>query len=271
MPYEVVRPAEVARVPFAAANMCGQNGANAGGGDCCRCRLLWEPPEIGSRRSLLGRKAGAGCLGAINDCAQVMNYRGRGNGFPFKSRLFFAAQRGMIDQWRLVYKQVRREGGARVGFIPKDACWYLADVIIEDDPRNLVHVNTHLVEAESPEQAYEKALALGRSSEQEYANTDGKQVRVLFRGVRELNVIHDALEDGAELAYSETVGIPEEQLRGWITAKEQLGVFAPIEPKSGCPNYMPKSVMQMLEAKGFSREEVEGSAEPGTATDRPRD
>jgi len=44
-----------------------------------------------------------------------------------------------------------------MGFVPKDTRWYLADIvleiIIEDDPRNVVHVNTHLVEAESPEQA----------------------------------------------------------------------------------------------------------------------
>jgi hypothetical protein len=158
-----------------------------------------------------------------------------------------------------------------MGFIPKDARWYLADIIlehiIEGDPRNLVHVNTHLVEAESPEQAYEKALALGSGSEHEYANTDGRQVRVVFRGLRELNVIHDALEDGAELAYAETVGVPEEHLRGWITPKEQLGVFSPIEPETDGPNSMPESVMQMLEAEGFSREDVDGRAEPGATPD----
>jgi hypothetical protein len=152
-----------------------------------------------------------------------------------------------------------------MGFIPKDARWYLVDIIlehiIEDDPRNLVHIDTHLIEAASPEQAHEKALALGCDSEQEYTNTDGKQVRVVFRGLRQLNVIHDALEDGAELTYSETVGVLEEQLRGWITPKERLGIFAPIEPKSDCPNYMPESVMRMLEASGFRREDMDGSAE----------
>jgi hypothetical protein len=159
-----------------------------------------------------------------------------------------------------------------MGFIPADARWYLADIvlehIVEGDPRNLVHVNMHLVEAESPEQAHEKALALGRDSEDEYANTDGRQVRVVFRGLRGLNVIHEALEDGAELAYSEMVAVPEEQLRGWITPKEQLSVFAPLESKLDVPNYMPESVMQMLEAEGFNRTDLDGSAEPGAAPDR---
>jgi hypothetical protein len=160
-----------------------------------------------------------------------------------------------------------------MGFIPAGARWYLADVIlehvIEGDTRNLVHVNTHLVEAESPEQAYEKALALGRASEQEYANTDGKRVRVVFRGLCELNVIHDALEDGAELTYSEHAGVPEEQLREWIAPREQLVVFAPIESKDDGPNYMPGSVMQRLEAEGFGSEDVEADGADGTRNPDP--
>ena len=60
-------------------------------------------------------------------------------------------------------------------FIPEGARWYLAGIVlehsIEDDPRNVVHVNMHLIEAESPEQAFRKANELGRAGEQEYANT----------------------------------------------------------------------------------------------------
>jgi hypothetical protein len=153
-----------------------------------------------------------------------------------------------------------------VAFIPKEARWYLADIIlehtIEGDPRNVVHTNIHLVEAESPEQAYDKALALGQASVMEYTNTDGRNFRVVFRGLRQLNVIHDELEDGAELTYKESVGVPEDELRGWVTPKEQLHVFAPIEPKTGCPNYFPESYMRMLEDKGFRREDVLGEEVP---------
>lgn len=148
-----------------------------------------------------------------------------------------------------------------MGFIPKDACWYLADVIlehrIEGEPRNVIHVNTHLIEAGSPDQAYDKALALGQACEQEYLNSVGKLVHVVFRGLRELNVIHEELGDGAELTYEESIGMPEERLRQWITPKEQLGVFTPIQTRKDTPNYMPESVMQMLEAEGFNREAVQ--------------
>ena len=122
--------------------------------------------------------------------------------------------------------------------------WYLADVVlevsIEDDPRNVVHVNTMLIEADSPETAYVKAITLGQVSEQEYLNTADKIVRIQFRGLRELSVVPDELQDGAELSYEESVGVPPEQLRQWALPKEQLRVFAPTRDRSGSPNYMPR-------------------------------
>jgi hypothetical protein len=148
-----------------------------------------------------------------------------------------------------------------MGYIPNDARWYLADIIlehrVEGDPRNLVNIDMHLIEAESPQQAYEKAMVLGRSSRMKYRNTEGRLVRVVFRGLRELNVIHEKLEDGAELSYQQSIGVPEEELRQWITRKRKLGVFARIQPRTEGPNTMPEEVMQMLEGMGHSRHELE--------------
>lgn len=141
--------------------------------------------------------------------------------------------------------------------IPESVRWYLADIVLEHridgDPRNVVHVNTYLVKAESPDEAYEKAIDLGRGSELDYLNTDSKMVRVVFRGLRGLDVIDDPLEDGAEIAYSESVGVSEAELGRWLTPRESLGVFAPRRPKTDGPNYMPESVMRRLEAGGFDR------------------
>jgi hypothetical protein len=149
-----------------------------------------------------------------------------------------------------------------MAFIRNNACWYLADVVlehtVEGDPRNAVHVNMHLVRADSPEQAYAKALALGAASEQVYSNTAGREVRVAFRGLKSLDVIHEALEDGAELAYSERVAVPEGELRAWLPPKGALGAFAGVGPKQGVPNYMPGSVMQALVEEGFTRGDFEG-------------
>ena len=151
-----------------------------------------------------------------------------------------------------------------MAFIPPGARWFLADVVVEltvdGDPRNLVHINMHLVEAESAEQAYKKALALGQASEQVYKNSTGREVRAVFRGLRSLDVIHDALEDGAELAYSERVAVLEAELQAWLPPKEKLGVFTDGGFKHDVPNYMPESVMRMLEAEGFARDDVEGDS-----------
>ncbi len=146
-----------------------------------------------------------------------------------------------------------------MGYIPKDAQWYLADVIvelrIEGEPRSLIHINTLLVLADSPEEAHQKAWALGQQEEHLYENTDGRRVAVLFRGLGELNVIHDELEHGAELVYRERVGLSEEQICALIKPKDHLGVFAPGEPSAG-PNYMPKSVMDELRKAGPDESEV---------------
>jgi len=146
-----------------------------------------------------------------------------------------------------------------MGYIPKDAQWYLADVIvemcIEGEPRSLIHINTLLVRADSPEEAHQKAWALGQQEEHSYENTDGRRVTWVFRGLGELNVIHDELEHGAELVYRERVGLSEEQICALIKPKDHLGVFAPREPAAG-PNYMPKSVMDELRKAGLDESEV---------------
>jgi Domain of unknown function (DUF4288) len=77
-----------------------------------------------------------------------------------------------------------RPGANFMSDIPEGACWYIAGVVvehtIEGDWRNVVHVNTRLIEANSPEEAYRKADVLGLAGEQQYLNTEGKQVRVTF-------------------------------------------------------------------------------------------
>lgn len=136
-----------------------------------------------------------------------------------------------------------------MGYIPKNAKWYLADIVeeifIEDDPQNVVHINTVLIRADSPEEAYTKAMELGKEGEHTYENTDDKQVKLTFRRLRNLDVIHDELEHGTELFYDEQIGVDNAEIERMLRPKEQLGVFRPIQ-ESGGPNYMPKSVAEDL-------------------------
>jgi Domain of unknown function (DUF4288) len=136
-----------------------------------------------------------------------------------------------------------------MGYIPKDAKWYLArlvqEITVEGDPRNVVHTNLVLIRADSPEEAYQKALELGAQGEIAYENPQGLKVKITFRGLNDLGVIHDPLEHGAELEYTEHVDMDEATLKRWISSKEDLSVFAPIEP-SGGPNYGSREVIEKL-------------------------
>jgi len=92
---------------------------------------------------------------------------------------------------------------------------------------NLVHINTVLIKADSPEMAYGKAMAMDEEHQQVFTNSDGEEVQVSFRGLRDLYPVYDRLEDGAELLYEESEAISEEDIAKIVTAKEDLAVFSP--------------------------------------------
>ena len=120
--------------------------------------------------------------------------------------------------------------GESVAHVPLDARWYLADLVIqmdiEGDDYPLVHINTVLVNATDPEDAFTKAIELGKSEEMTYENTDHRQVRVRFRGLRELLVIYDELEHGAEMMFEERAGLGESEISALTTKKSDLSVFS---------------------------------------------
>jgi hypothetical protein len=136
-----------------------------------------------------------------------------------------------------------------MAYIPESAKWYLADIVeqitVEGDPRNVVHTNLVLIRADSPEEAYQKAIDLGTARDQSYENPDGNRVTIRFRGLRDLNVIHDELEHGAELIYSEKTDLDESAIQKWISPKEELGVFQPIKPSTGL-NYISLDIFKEL-------------------------
>jgi hypothetical protein len=75
------------------------------------------------------------------------------------------------------------------------ARWYIAELteeIIEGNPLNVVHRATRVIFADSPEDAYEKALSLSASTEDGYLNqkrTTAAQTR--YWGLSELNLVSD--------------------------------------------------------------------------------
>jgi hypothetical protein len=113
-------------------------------------------------------------------------------------------------------------------WIPKDMEWFLADLIQQFtfvDGSHSVYVNTLLVKATSIEEAYEKAMGFGQVYNYSFTNTDQQEVKVSFRGLHELYLIYDKIEDGAELIYEEYEEITEEEIAAMVTPKEKLAAF----------------------------------------------
>ena len=139
-----------------------------------------------------------------------------------------------------------------MGFVPKDAKWYLAEIVQEltvaDDTRNIVWRNLTLIHATSPDDAYEQALQLGRSGDTEYKNPTGKLVTIRFRGLSFLDVIHDALERGAELVFQSSLGVASDDLQKLLLSKEQLPLFCPIIRPDG-PDVASGEIVQEVERR----------------------
>jgi hypothetical protein len=72
------------------------------------------------------------------------------------------------------------------------ARWYIAELteeVIEGTPRNVVHRATRVIFADSPEEAYEKALSLSAAAEDSYLNQPEGMARTRYWGLSELNLV----------------------------------------------------------------------------------
>jgi hypothetical protein len=141
-----------------------------------------------------------------------------------------------------------------MAYIPKDAEWFIADLVeeirIQGSKRNVVHINSILVRANTPNKAYKKAIKFGKESNIKYINSEAKKVTIRFLGLRNLDVIHDPLNDGCEIMYIERIGMTKSGLKKLIKGKEELEAFRPVLPISrNQPNYASKEVMDKVYKK----------------------
>ncbi|MGB8772166.1 MAG: DUF4288 domain-containing protein [Candidatus Korobacteraceae bacterium] len=130
--------------------------------------------------------------------------------------------------------------------IDSAAEWHIAELVlkitVEGDERNLVQKNLMLIKANSPADAYDKAIILGNEHAMSYQNPHGKQVHIQFIGLSRLNAVYDRLEDGAELLYEEYVGVSDEQIRELVVPKHLLEPFRNVE--SSRPDYSSAEVLR---------------------------
>jgi len=139
-----------------------------------------------------------------------------------------------------------------MAYIPPDAEWYIAEIIEEirvpGRRRNHVWINTVLVHASSPEEAYSKSLKLGRDGNHSYKNMYGEKVVCKFRGIRELMVVHDTLEHGCELFFRSKF-LNENGIKRQISKKNDLSIFQEIRRLKRWKTVMPKNIAKELHEK----------------------
>jgi hypothetical protein len=136
-----------------------------------------------------------------------------------------------------------------MGYIPADAEWYIAVLVMEitvhGSQRNVLHRNLILINAHSPQEAYEKAVRTGQTGETQYENLKDQRVEIKFRGISKLDVLYEPFEDGAELAFEELLGVSEPDIQQMIPPMEELAVFtAPTPGKERDPDYRSKAVVE---------------------------
>jgi hypothetical protein len=140
-------------------------------------------------------------------------------------------------------------GATVMGYIPVDAEWYIAEMVMEipvhGARRNVLHRNLILLKARSPQEAYDKAIQTGQDGQTTHTNPKNQLVEIRFRGISKPDVVYDAIEDGAGLTYEELLGVPETQIQQMIPPKEKLEAFIPPNPgQEHDPDYRSKEVME---------------------------
>jgi len=139
-----------------------------------------------------------------------------------------------------------------VAYCPNDADWFTATLVVEirvsGYRRSVVHLNTVLVAARNREQAFRKALALGRFENQRYLNPKNQLVRCRFVGIHHLDIVLEPLRHGCELFWKERVGLRRDSVRRFVRKKTDLPAFAPVQEIPGRPNCASRDILRAIQA-----------------------
>lgn len=111
--------------------------------------------------------------------------------------------------------------------------WYIAElteeVTLEGDPQNLVHKKTRVIFADSPQDAYEKALSMITEHEISYINQHHKAIRTRFWGLRELNLSNEDM-DKAGMLPENRAGIARRKNSTGLTPEQQFALLMSLKP-----------------------------------------
>jgi hypothetical protein len=122
----------------------------------------------------------------------------------------------------------------------KNGNWFIVEIIEKCEPvkrnekQELRRVTTwgnhHLIKADSPEKAFDKAVKLGKKAEYKFTNADKIEMEWIFVGIGELLPIYEDIEDGAELMWNDYGFISNRRtMRMPYKKKELIKLIKPIQ------------------------------------------
>ena len=116
---------------------------------------------------------------------------------------------------------------------PEEARWYVAElteeVTLEGDPLNVVHKKTRVIFADSPEDAYEKALSMITEHELNYLNEHNKAIRTRFWGLRELSLSNEDM-DRIGILPENRAGAARRRNSTGLTPEQQFALLVSLKP-----------------------------------------
>jgi Domain of unknown function (DUF4288) len=116
---------------------------------------------------------------------------------------------------------------------PETTRWYVAElteeVTLEGDPQNIVHRKTRVIFADSPQDAYEKALTMITEHEVGYLNEHRKAIRTRFWGLRELSLSNEDM-DRAGILPKNRIGTARRQNSTGLTPEQQFALLLSLKP-----------------------------------------
>jgi hypothetical protein len=119
--------------------------------------------------------------------------------------------------------------------------WFVAEIIEKREPveskkendlrRVVTWGNFHLIKAETPKLAYEKAVKIGKDAEIKFTNSDNIEMEYTFVGIADLIPIYDDnIEDGCEIMWTDYGSISNRKAEKF--ARNEKEILENIKPKN---------------------------------------
>lgn len=111
--------------------------------------------------------------------------------------------------------------------------WYIAEIIEKREPSNrnkendlrrvVTWGNFHLIKAESPKLAYQRAVKIGKDGEIKFINSDKIEMEYTFVGIADLIPIYDDnIEDGCEIMWTDYGFISNKKTERFARSEKEI-------------------------------------------------